>query len=105
MVPNHAKHLILSSNIKLVTNVKSIAGAFNDYFVDVGSSLSKQTPETLFFTNFSNVRSLNSLLITESEIDEITKIIFNGYKTVGPKVFRSLFQKKILKCYQLLSPS
>ena len=48
MVPNHAKHLILSSNIKLVTNVKSIAGAFNGYFVDVGSSLSKQTPETLF---------------------------------------------------------
>ena len=48
--------LILSSNIKLVTNVKSIAGAFNDYFVHVGSSLSKQTPETnSLFTNFSNV--------------------------------------------------
>ena len=108
MLPNRAKHLILSSNTKLITNPKSIAGAFNDYFVHIGPSLSKQTPETnSLFTNFSNVQSLNSLLITETEIGEIPKIILDLMVTNLKvlKVFRSLFQKKILKCYQLLSPS
>ena len=68
-------NFILSDG-KLITNRRSNADVFNNYFNNIDPSLSKQVPKTnSFFSDFLINQSLNFLFLEETDEVEIEKII------------------------------
>lgn len=68
-------NFILSDG-KLITNRRSNADVFNNYFNNIDPSLSKQIPKTnSFLSDFLINQSLNFLLLEETDEVEIEKII------------------------------
>ena len=87
---------VTSFNKKLFTNLRIIAGTFNNCFFNIGSSLSKQIPWANSLPSyFLNNWFLKFLLLKRTEKDEIEEP-FQDLIVVRLKVF-SVFQPLIKK--------
>ena len=78
---------IITVKGKDVTNPKNIANAFNNFFTNIGPSLSKTIPQSKKnFKNFLNNSSLNSFVLKPVTHDEVRKLIsqLNNRKVLGP---------------------
>ena len=71
---------------KNVTNPKNIANAFNNFFTNIGPSLSKTIFQSKNFKNLLNNSSLNSFVLKLVTHDEVRKLIsqLNNRKALGP---------------------
>ena len=72
---------------KNITNPTDIANIFNNFFIDIGSNLSKTIPDSSkLFRNFHKNSLLNSLLLKPTNKDEVRKLVsqLNKGKTLSP---------------------
>ena len=78
---------IINVKDKNVTNPKNIANAFNNFFTNIGPSLSKTIPQSKKnFKNFLNNSSLNLFVLKPVTHDDVRKLIsqLNNQKALGP---------------------
>ena len=77
---------IITVKVKNVTNPKNIANAFNNFFTNIGPTLSKTIPQSKKnFKNFLNNSSLNSFVLKPDTHDEVRKLTsqLNNRKALG----------------------
>ena len=77
----------LSVNNKLISDQTEIANIFNDFFVNIGPTLSNKIGKTdISYTSFLTNRCLNSLYLKPTDKNEIMKLIakLNQSKALGP---------------------
>ena len=80
----------LTVNGQTISNATTISNIFNNYFIDIGPSLSKNIPSCNFdFSSYLANQQLNSCLIQPTNVTEINKIIgsMNSNKASGPNSF------------------
>ena len=78
---------IITVKGKDLANPKNITNAFNNFFTNIGPSLSKTIPQSKKnFKNFLNNSSLNSFVLKPVTHDEVRKLIsqLNNRKALGP---------------------
>ena len=78
---------IITEKGKDITNPKNIANAFNNFFTNIGPSLSTSILQSKKnFKNFLNNFSLNSFVLKPVTHDEVRKLVsqLNNQKALGP---------------------
>ena len=84
---NKRQPSIITVKVKDITNPKNIANAFNNFFANIGRSLSKTVLQSKKnFTNFLNNSSLNSFVVKSVTHDEVRKLVsrLNNRNALGP---------------------
>ena len=77
----------LNINGNIITDPVDLANVFNEFFVNIGPSLSEKIPKTdKLFSMFLKNRTIESMFLNPVNTEEIQKIIrdLDGKKTTGP---------------------